>query len=161
MAINWLKLNDDKTEFIILGSCANLTKVSTEYIIVGEHHIKKSQHVRNIGVIFDASFTMQQQVIKTAQTAWFHLFNISKIRSYLTKEQTQSTIHAYVTSRLDQNNSLLNGILSYFTRRLQKIKKGCCQDYPLLINTCYPSPQRTSLAACFPTSEIQDSPYYL
>ena len=122
MASNWLKLNDDKTEFITLGSRANLTKVSTEYITVGEHHIKKSQNVRNIGAIFDASFTMEQQVIRTAQTAWFHLFNISKIRSYLTKEQTQSTIHAYVTSRLDQNNSLLNGIPSYLTRRLQKIQ---------------------------------------
>ena len=63
MVINWLKLNDDKTEFIILGSRANLTKVSTEYITVGEHHIKESQHVRNIGAIFDASFTMEQQVI--------------------------------------------------------------------------------------------------
>ena len=70
---------------------------------------------------------MEQQVIRTAQTAWFHLFNISKIRPYLTKEQTQSTIHAYVTSRLDQNNSLLNGIPSYLTRRLQKIQNAAAR----------------------------------
>ena len=88
MAINWLKLNDDKTEFIILGSRANLTKVSTEYITVGEHHIKRSQHVRNIRAIFDASFSMEQQVIRTVQTALCHLFNINKIRRYLTKVQT-------------------------------------------------------------------------
>ena len=32
MALNWLKLNDDKTEFIVLGSPSNLAKVSTEHI---------------------------------------------------------------------------------------------------------------------------------
>ena len=128
MAINWLKLNNDKTEFIILGSRANLTKVSMEYITMGEHHIKKSQHVRNIGAIFDASFTMEQQVIKTAQTALFHLFNISKIRPYLTKEQTQSTIHAYVTSRLDQKQ-LTQWHPKLPHPQVAEDSKCCCQDY--------------------------------
>ena len=49
MAINWLKLNDDKTEFIVLGSKANLSKVKTHSITVGEHQIQGSNQVRNIG----------------------------------------------------------------------------------------------------------------
>ena len=121
MAQNWLKLNDDKTEFIIIGSPCNLKKVVTEYIVVGDHKIFKSKQVRNIGAIFDTSATMEAHVVKTAQTAWYHLYSISKIRPYLTTEQTRCVIHAYVTSRLDQNNSLLSGVSE--TTLLCKLQK--------------------------------------
>ncbi len=127
MAMNWLKLNDDKTEFIILGSPCNLDKVTTQHITVGDHKIKKSAQVRNIGAIFDTSVTMQPQVTKTSQTAWYHLYVISKIRTYLTKEQTQCLIHAYVTSRLDQNNSLLMGVPATLLQKLQKIQNAAAK----------------------------------
>ena len=96
MAINWLKLNDDKTEFIVLGSNSNLSKVKTHSITVGEHQIRRSNQVQNIGAIFDANAKMEGQVTKTCQTAWFHPYTISKISQYLTKEQKQTIIHAYV-----------------------------------------------------------------
>ena len=110
MAQNYLKLNDDKTEFMVIGSPSNLKKVATEHIIVGGHKILKSKQVKNIGAFFDSSATMEAQVVKTAQTAWFHLHSIGKIRAYLTTEQARCVVHAYVTSRLDQNNSLLSGV---------------------------------------------------
>ena len=95
MAQNWLKLNDDTTEFIIIGSPCNLKKVVTEYIVVGDHKIFKSKQVRNIGAIFDTSATMEAHVIKTAQTASYHLYSISKICPYLTTEQNSfvSSMH--------------------------------------------------------------------
>ena len=127
MASNWLKLNDDKTEFIILGTPSNLAKVATEAITVGDHRITKCHHVRNIGAMFDSAMKMEVQVSKVSQTAWFHLYSISKIRQYLTKEQTQSAIHAYVTSRLDQNNSLLSGVPATLLRKLKKIQNAAAK----------------------------------
>jgi len=127
MALNWLKLNDDKTEFMVLGSPCNLAKTSTEHIVVGDHKIAKSQHVRNIGAMFDSTASMEVQVIRTSQSAWHHLFTISKIRPYLTIEQTKSVIHAYVTSRLDQNNSLLSGVPAYLLYRLQKVQNAAAR----------------------------------
>ena len=120
MASNWLKLNDDKTEFIILGTPTNLGKVVTQDIKIGEHRIAKCYSVRNIGAMFDAKMKMEVQVSKVCQIAWFHLYSISKIRKYLTKEQSQSAIHAYVTSRLDQNNCLLTGAPATLLHKLQK-----------------------------------------
>ena len=127
MATNWLKLNDDKTEFIVLGTPANLAKVATEAICVGDHHITKCKHVRNIGAMFDSSMKMEVQVNKVSQTAWFHLHSISKIRQFLTKEQTQAAIHAYVTSRLDQNNSLLSNVPATLLNKLQKIQNAAAR----------------------------------
>ena len=49
MASNYLKLNDDKTEFIILGSKHNQAKVSTKAVLVGENRIVSTNSVCNIG----------------------------------------------------------------------------------------------------------------
>ena len=127
MAINWLKLNDDKTEFFVLGSNPNLLKIKTHSITVGEHQIRRSNQVRNIGAIFDANAKMEGQVTKTCQTAWFHLYTISKISQYLTKEQKQTIIHAYVTPRLDQNNSLLGGLPLTQMNKLQLVQNSAAK----------------------------------
>ena len=107
MAINWLKLNDDKTaRFIVLGSNPNLSKIKTHSITVGEHQIRRSNQVRNIGAIFDANAKIEVQVTKTyvRQLGFIFIPSVIKISQYLTKEQKQTIIHAYVTPRLDQNN---------------------------------------------------------
>ena len=80
--------------------------------------------MRNIGAMFDFTVSMEVQVIRTTQTAWHHLFSIRKIRPYLTVDQTKTIIHAYVTSRLDQNNSLLSGVPAYLLYRLQKVQNA-------------------------------------
>ena len=72
--------NDDKTELIVIGSSTNLRKVVAEHIVVGEHKIPISAHVKNIGAMFDSSATMKVQVTKIVQTAWYHLYSINKIR---------------------------------------------------------------------------------
>ena len=69
MALNSLKTNDNKTEFMITGSKANLKKVKTNHIIVGTNEIAVSSTVQNIGAMFDSEMTMMPQVLKTAQRA--------------------------------------------------------------------------------------------
>ena len=66
-------------------------------------------------------------VNKTTQIAWYRLYNISKIRQYLSKEQTQSVIHAYVTSRLNQNNSLFSGVADMHLQKLQKVPNAAAK----------------------------------
>ena len=112
---NRLKLNDSKTEFMILGSKHMLKQVSTTSIEVGEERIKATSEVRNIGAFFDSEMRMSVQVRNTCKSAWLNLHNIGKIRSYLNEEQTKSVVHAYVTSKIDGNNALLGGLPSVLT----------------------------------------------
>ena len=58
MSQNHLKLNDDKTEFIIIGSNPQRAKVFVPHIRVGDANIVPSTSVRNLGVIFDSSMSM-------------------------------------------------------------------------------------------------------
>jgi len=127
MSKNKLKLNDDKTEFLICGSACSLKKVKTEHIKIGDQLVKKSKNVRNIGVIFDEEMKMAKHINNLCKGAWYNLYRIGKIRSYMTADQTATVIHAYVTSRLDNCNALLYGLPKTLTDRIQLIQNAAAK----------------------------------
>jgi len=47
------------------------------------------------------------------------LWNISRIRKFLSVNSTKALVHAFVTCRLDNCNSLLYGLPNYLVHRLQ------------------------------------------
>ena len=124
---NRLKLNDSKTEFIIFGTRKMLLNVSTSSIKVGDENITAATEVRNIGAFFDNELKVSVQVKNMSKGAWRNLYNIGKIRSYLTDEQTKSVVHAYVTSKLDANNALLAGAPSVLTSQLQRVQNAAAK----------------------------------
>ena len=69
MASNWLKFQDDKTEFITLGMPANLIKVVNETINVQDHLIDKCHYIRNIRAIFDFAMTMEVRMNRVSPIA--------------------------------------------------------------------------------------------
>ena len=127
MAQNSLKLNDDKSEFVIIGTKQQLDKVNVNTVQIGSSSVKRNMSARNIGVWFDENLKLKDHVQKVCQSAWFHLRNISKIRKYLTAEQTELVVHALITSRLDSNNCLLYGVDDYLLRRLQKVQNAAAK----------------------------------
>ena len=127
MATNYLKVNDEKTEFIILGSKHNLAKVKTTEISVGESAVHASTSVKNIGATFDEEMKMEKQVALTCRSAWHHLYKLSKIKKYLSDSQLRSVIQAFVISKLDQNNSLLVGLPKCLIARLQSVQNAAAK----------------------------------
>ena len=58
MNSNKLKLNSDKTEFIVFGSAVLRSKLSQFFPVnILDNSFSPVAKVRNLGVIFDASFT--------------------------------------------------------------------------------------------------------
>ena len=60
MADNMLKLNDDKTEFLIVTG--NRTRTCKFDIQVGDRMIQSSPNARNLGVIFDSHLDMHAHI---------------------------------------------------------------------------------------------------
>jgi len=127
MTSNWLKLNDSKTEFIIFGTKNNLSHVQAKSVTVGESTISPTSSVKSIGAHLDCHLNMENQISATCKAAWFHLYQTGKIRKFLTVDQTKSIVHAYVTSRLDQNNSLLIGLPKKSLNRLQLVQNAAAR----------------------------------
>ena len=104
---------------LFFTTCTNTTvnfrnRPDYEYVRVGDDFIAPKLSVRNLGVIMDNCFCMEQHVKKICSEANYHLSNISKIRKYLTLDSAQILIHAFISSKLDYCNSLLYGIASHF-----------------------------------------------
>ncbi|XP_020904621.2 uncharacterized protein LOC110242917, partial [Exaiptasia diaphana] len=116
-----LKFNDNKTEFIIIGTRQQLAKVDIPSLRLGSADITPLTSIRNLGMWFDEHLSMSDHVSKTCSKAFRGLYNIRQIRKFLTTDTTKILIHAFVTSHLDYCNSLLFGIPTYQLERLQKV----------------------------------------
>ena len=124
MSENYLKLNADKTEVIILGYRSQLSKIHLPNVnIAGVDIAVKSDPVKNLGVLFDTGLTMAAQVANITKSANFQLVNIGRARKMLTTDSAKLAIHTLVTSRLDYCNGLLAGINKNLLKRLQNIQR--------------------------------------
>ena len=127
MAKNFLKLNDDKTDFLVIGNKCFLTKVKCNLLSVGDHCVSASNCVKNIGVTLDSSLSMENEIKAKCKSAWWQLYQISKIKKFLTTEQQKTVIVSLVISKLDRNNSLLHDLPDYLLVKLQRIQNSAAR----------------------------------
>ena len=62
MSLNFLKLNENKTEFIIVGVRQQLDKVTDLSIKIGDDKITNSAVVKNLGVYIDSELKLSTHV---------------------------------------------------------------------------------------------------
>ena len=119
---NKLKMNDDKTELIAIGSKSKLKQVSTNSMVFHDCEIEFSESVRNLGVFLDESLSVEMQVNQSCKALYFQLRRISKFRSFLTDDAASTLAVAFILSRLDYCNSLLAGLPDHKLAKLQRIR---------------------------------------
>jgi exonuclease III len=117
-----LKLNDDKTEIIILTAPNQNTQVNCGNIVIGDSFVAPAASARNLGVIFDHSLTMESHIKMVSKNAYYHLRNIASIRNTLCVDSAKALVHAFISSRLDYCNSLLYGLPQKSIDRLQRVQ---------------------------------------
>ena len=122
MQVNFLKLNESKTEFIIFGMRQQLNKVGTIYIKIGEDPVQNVTSVRNLGLHFDEELKHSTHVNKLTSISFNMIHNISRIFHLLDMETTKTLVQALVLSCLDYCNSMLLGIPNYNIQKLQQIQ---------------------------------------
>ena len=105
LSCNKLKLNDSKTEFMLLYPKRLCHKIDISNCYLQK--IKPVNIVRNLGSIFDKHMNMENKISSKIQSAYYQLHCISKIRNYLDQRGCKMLVNSLVTSRIDFNNSLL------------------------------------------------------
>ena len=127
MTQNFLKLNEDKTELLIITSKQQLSKITSITINLEGAVIEPNSSARNLGVIFDSTFNMEQQVNTICKKSYWQIHQIGQIRKFLDKNSAKMIVNALITSRLDYCNSLLSGISQHHLKRLQRIQNTCAR----------------------------------
>ena len=123
MSLSKLKLNPEKTEFIVFGSKGQHQKISSHFpVSILGSLLHPVDMVRNLGVWFDAEFSFSERVKRTCKACLIQMRYLCRIRQYLTPEVAALVVNALVSSRLDYCNSLFGGLSCFNQHKLQRIQ---------------------------------------
>ena len=119
MLSNKLKLNDDKTEAMLVGSRQTINLAKAESIqIVGK---------RYLGVFLDNTQSTEQHISHLCRSAYLAMRQIASIRRYLTEKNTVQLVCSFVMSRLDYCNATLAALPATHIARLQRIQHNAAR----------------------------------
>ncbi len=66
--------------------------------------------VRNLGVILETDLSFSSHVKAVTKSAYYHLKIIARIRCFVSSQDLEKLVHAFITSRVDYCNGLLTGL---------------------------------------------------
>ncbi len=94
MSLNFLNLNESKTEAIVFGSLAvsgNIQQVMGDL----SAYVKPS---KKFGVVFDSALAFDKQVNALVKSNFFQPRLLSKVKGFLTCAEFERVIHAFISS---------------------------------------------------------------
>ncbi len=150
-----LQLNLAKTELLVFS--ANPSLHHNFSIQLGSSTITPSRTARNLGVVIDDQLSFTDHIATTARSCRFALYNIRKIRPFLSEQAAQLLVQALVLSRLDYCNALLAGLPACTIKPLQLIQNAAAR---VVFNepkksSRYPSLHQVTLATNSRSHQIQ------
>ena len=102
MRQNFLKLNSDKTEVILIATWQKLAKLQDFQaelsLTIGDTCVLPVEKARNLGAIFDSNLNLEAHVNNICCASYFHIRNIGQIRSYLSQADIETLVHALISS---------------------------------------------------------------
>ncbi|GFR73075.1 reverse transcriptase-like protein [Elysia marginata] len=119
MNSNKLKLNDDKTEILLMKS--GRQTINTPSVSINHNTIDMAEKAKNLEVIFDSDFSMQHQLSTLCKSLYFQLRKIGSIREYPTEKVAKTHVTSLILSKFDYCNSTLAGCLQNKLQKLQSI----------------------------------------
>ena len=87
---------------------------------------------------------MSEHITKLCTSVFFYIYNVRRIRKYLSRDSAETLVHDFISSRLDYGNSLLFGLPQYQIQKLQRVQNASarlifsvpryCHITPLLLD---------------------------
>jgi hypothetical protein len=133
---NKLSLNPSKTEYLLIGTPQQKSKILSSSIHFSGTTISPTESTRNLGIIFDSNLSFDKQISAVCKSSFYQIRQLKQIRSSLDLNSAIILCNSLVSSKLDYCNSLYYGLPSSSINRLQRIQNA-------LARVVYPSVRRT------------------
>ena len=148
MSANKLKLNPEKTEFILMGCKNNRKQLLPHFPInILGNQVSPAQSVK--------CFSFSDHVSHVIKSTRVHARDLYRIRPLLDLNTSVLLANALVSIRLDYCNSLFLSLTDFELRRLQLVQNSLCRVVTRSSKYCHITPQlkKTALAPY----QIQDT----
>ena len=122
-----LKLNLEKTEYILSGSKHQLNKAEQEPLKSGPDLIELSDKVKYLGGVLDNTLNFESHVSLKEQKAMDNIIKIKSIYNYITREACITLVIMLCMSHLDYSNALLYGLPKKIIKRYQVVQNMCAK----------------------------------
>ena len=123
MTSNKLKLNPNKTEFLLIGHERQRLKYLSMFpvtLLGSETH--RSKTLRNLGIVFGENFNVRIRINNVCKLSYYYIRDLRRSRKQLNLGQAKCLASALVSSRLDYCNSLLHGVAVRGMFKLQRMQ---------------------------------------
>jgi len=116
MTNNKLRLNANKTDFIIIGTSRQRSKLNHFFPAnILRHSTTPPDTIRNLRVTVDSDFNFRKHVSLTCGSCFYHIRDLRRIRRYISFSVAKTISTPLITSRLDYCNFLITLHLRIFS----------------------------------------------
>ena len=127
MNVNFLKINPEKTEILLLYPQSRSSDVIIKGTFIEGKCIRFSNEVKNVGVWLDKNLNLNKHVNKIVSHGFKLLKDIGRVRSVMTTKHTEMLVHAVTSSRLDYCNCLFFNMNKDNLFKLQKLQNAAAR----------------------------------
>jgi hypothetical protein len=125
MFTNKLKLNPDKTEFMLIGNKCHREKFKSVFPVeILQNKIPPAAKAKNLGVYFDSDFKFEHHINNTVKVCNYFIRDIRRVRKHLNVNTATALANALVSSRLDYCNGLLYKLPKVLINKLQRVQNS-------------------------------------
>ena len=124
MAHNFMKLNEDKTQFLLLGKKTIVDRHSELSLELSPKMIipltdYKNDSAKSLGVKLDSTLSMKRQMNDVRRKCFWTLTNLGNFGHYLSEDLKISLVKTLVLSKLDYCNALYAGTQASVLNKLR------------------------------------------
>ena len=83
---------------------------------------------------------MSEHITKLCTSVFFYIYNVRRIRKYLSRDSAETLVHDFISSRLDYGNSLLFGLPQYQIQKLQRVQNASARLIFSMPRYCHITP---------------------
>ena len=120
MTLNFLKLNEDKTEFIEIGPY--VSPISS--LTIGDTILTPAEKAKNLGFLFDHQMNLDAQINAVSQVCYLHQRDLSRIGSKLSFDLKVQMVHSNILCFIDYCNSVYGKLSEKNIQKLQRIQNN-------------------------------------
>ena len=125
---NCLKLNKDKSNYIIIGSRQNLiklSKIALPLVKIANIPIERKNQVKNLGVIFDDTLSWDKHINKCIGKAYGKFKQAFRFKHFLSEKAKLNISEMYILSQFNYCDSLFLNASKILKSKIQKVQNNC------------------------------------
>ena len=116
---NSLKINDSKTEIILICNPQKTSKIHSVLIKVGLAINGLIKSICNLGIYFDTNYTFKTQINILCNKSFMQLRNIRQLKNILDTKTLEKVTHSFITRSLDPCNNIYYNLPDILRKKLQ------------------------------------------